>query len=184
MSTPQDQAATQLRNVEAATGRRLADFAAEVESIGTAKHGAIVAYLKAEHGLTHGNANLLAHRIRELIGGGPAAADDLLDAQYAGSKGHLRPIHDRLAEIASGCGPDVERVVQKTGVSFRRRKQFALVQAPSSKRVTLGLNLPDTPDADRITASSGMCRQQVVLMSIDDVDDSIGGWIVASYEAN
>lgn len=52
MADPKEQAETQLRNIEAASGLTLADFTGKVAPAGLAKHGKIVAYLKAEHGHT------------------------------------------------------------------------------------------------------------------------------------
>ncbi len=182
MSDPKQQAATQLRNIEEATGKSVVDFAALVDAAGIEKHGQIVAFLKRDHGLTHGNANLMAHSIRERAAGGPATADELLEAQYAKGKAALRPIYERLAEIALGCGDDVEMVVQKTGVSFRRKKQFALVQAPSSKRIQLGLNLPSDPAGDRVTAASGMCSHRADITTLDAVDGEVAAWLQAAYD--
>ena len=145
MPDPAAATASQVRNIEQATGLSMADFAREVEARGIEGHARIIAFLKAEHGLSHGNANAVAHRVRELAAGGPSPADDLLEAQYAGPKAALRPIYDRLRGVAEDLGPDVEVLVQKTGVAFRRRRQFGLVQAPSAKRVTLGLNLGEAP---------------------------------------
>ena len=182
MPDPTDAAATQLRNIEAATGRSLSDFVEELEATGLAKHGQMVAYLKTTHGLTHGNANLIAHRAREALAGGPPPPDALLDAQYEGPRQHLRPIFERLADLCLDCGPDVTQVVQKTGVSFRRATQFALVQVPSSKRIQLGLNLDVTPDDERVAEVAGMCTHRVVLTAPDQVDQSVTTWIRHSYE--
>lgn len=181
MTDPQRSA--QLANIEAATGMTVADFADDVRRTGLDKHGRIVSYLKDEHGLTHGNANLVAHLVREQLAGGRPAAEELLEAQYEGGKAHLRPVYEALAAIASFQGADVEQVIQKTGVSFRRRKQFALIQAASSKRVQLGLNLPSTPDDERVRAVSGMCTHRVDLTETAEVDDDVAAWIGASYRA-
>lgn len=183
MPDPVAQAETQLKNIEASTGKTVAQFTALIIKAGLEKHGKIVAYLKAEHGLTHGNANLIAHKVREAMAGGPPPETDLLEAQYTGAKAALRPIFDRLAELAAGQGSDVERVVQKTGVSFRRKKQFALVQAPSAKRIQLGLNLPLTPDTDRVKETTGMCSHRVDITDIDQIDPDLEGWINASYQS-
>ena len=182
MADPKAQAAKQLANIEKGTGKTAEEFAYIVKEAGLGKHGQIVGYLKAEHGLTHGNANLLAHRVREIMDGGPRSDEDLLAAQYAGQKAHLRPILDDLCALAVGLGGDVEVVAQKTGVSLRRTKQFALVQAPSSKRVTLGLNLDETPDDERVSETAGMCSHRVVLTHEDEIDDDVAGWIRLAYE--
>lgn len=183
MADPAAQAETQLRNIEEATGKTVAQFTALVSKAGLEKHGQIVSYLKSDHGMTHGNANLIAHKVREAMAGGPPPAEDLLAAQYAGAKAGLTPIFEHLAGVADAQGADVERVVQKTGVSFRRNKQFALIQAPSSKRIQLGLNLPTDPDDERVKAVTGMCSHRVGLTSLEEIDDDVKGWIAASYDA-
>jgi len=141
-----------------------------------------VSLFKSQHGLGHGNANLMAHLVRESLAGGPASADDLLAAQYSGAKEALLPIYSALASIAESLGDDIDTVVQKTGVSFRRKKQFALVQAPSSKRIQLGLNLDETPADDRIVEMKGMCTHKVNITDPTDVDNTIAGWIRKAYD--
>lgn len=176
------QSATQLRNIEEATGMGVADFARKIDEAGLEKHGQMVSFLKTELGLTHGNANLIAHLVREAREGGPASEEDLLAAQYAGGKAHLKDTFDQLSKIALGLGDDVERVVLKTGVSFRRRKQFALVEAPSSKRVQLGLNLDETPDDPRVKDAGGMCTHRMDLTDPAEVDDSVASIIEEAYQ--
>jgi hypothetical protein len=183
MGDPASATATQLRNIEATTGLTLAEFTQRVETAGLEKHGQVVAFLKTDLGMTHGNANLIATLVRQERAGGPPAPDALLDAQYAGGKAHLRPILDRVAALATGLGDDVERVVLKTGVSFRRRKQFALVQARSSTRVELGLNLPGDPADRRVVPMGGMCTHKVDLSSLDDLDGSLEAVVHEAYEA-
>lgn len=182
MADPKAQAARQLSNIEEATGKSVSEFVDEVAQLGLAKHGEILAHFKDEHGLGHGNANLLAHVVRERLEGGPVSSDDLLDAQYAGAKQKLRPIYQELSTMAESLGDDVDKVIQKTGVSFRRAKQFALIQAPSSNRVQLGLNLEETPADERVSEVRGMCSHRVDITEIDQVDDSIASWLRSAYE--
>ena len=179
---PKAQAEAQLRRIEESLGKTAADVADEVGRKGIERHSEVVAFLKATHGLTHGNANLLAQVVRERLAGGPATPEELLAAQYAGPKASLLPAYQVLSAIAEGVGPDVMKVVQKTGVSFRRKKQFALIQAPSAKRLRLGLNLDATPDDPRIVATSGMCTHSVDLTSPDEVDADVAAWVRASYD--
>lgn len=181
MPDPAAQTASQLRNIEADTGLTVDDFVQRVGHAGLEKHGQIVAFLKSDVGLTHGNANLIAHLVRQARDGGPPSPDDLLAAQYRGGKAALRPILDRLTEIATGLGGDVERVVLKTGVSFRRRKQFALVEAKSAQRVQLGLNLDDDPGDPRVVPMSGMCTHRIDIGGVGDVDEFVTGLIRAAY---
>jgi hypothetical protein len=183
MTDPQAATETQLRNIQAQTGKTVEDFTADVRARGPLTHGQIITLLKSEHGLSHGNANLIAHQVREALAGGPASAEDLLAAQYAGAKAALRPVHDRLVAIATGLGTDVSIVTQKTGVSLRRRRQFGVIGAPSGGRIALGLNLDATPDDPRVVATAGaMCSQRVDLRSLDAVDAEVERWLAQAYE--
>lgn len=183
MPDPAAASATQLRNIEAATGMSVDAFAAAVAGRGIEGHARIIEFLKTEYGLSYGNANAVAHKVRELAAGGPASADALLDDQYAGSKAALRPICERLVGIASGLGSDVEVVVQKTGVALRRRRQFGVVQVPSARRVQLGLNLGAAPDDPRVVATPGaMCAFRVDLPDADSVDEDVARWLREAYD--
>lgn len=182
MTDPAAAAATQLRNIEQATGRTVDEWRRQVDGAGLTKHGQIVAYLKAEHGLTHGNANALSNKVRELVAGGPAPDTDLLDAQYSGAKAALRPVHDELVLLAGALGSDVVVSIKKTGVSLRRSKQFGLIEVPSAKRVLLGLNLRGVAPTDRLHAVTGMCTHRVVLTGVGDVDDEVAGWLREAYQ--
>jgi len=182
MPDPAAATETQLRNIEAATGMSVSAFAAAVAEHGIGGHTKIVGFLKSEYGLSHGNANAVALRVRELGAGGPASPDALLDAQYAGAKAALRPVYERLAGIAAGLGPDVEILVQKTGVAFRRRRQFAVVQAASASRVALGLNLGEAPEDPRVIATPGaMCAFRVDLPDEASVDAAVASWLAEAH---
>lgn len=181
MTSSEQAAATQLRNIERDTGRSLAEWGEVVRSAGLERHGQVVAFLKAEHGLTHGNANALAHAVRAQESG-PVSDDALLAQQYAGSKAALRPTYEEVVTIARALGDDVEVAIKKTGVSLRRRKQFALVEAASSRRIRLGLNLAGAAPTERLRAVTGMCTHAVDVADPDDVDDEVAAWLRQAYE--
>jgi len=184
MPNPKDQAATQLANILAQTGGTVEQHATEVRDAGLDKHRAILNHFKATLGLTYGNANLLAHVVREHLAGGPKAETDLLDAQYAKGKAPLRPICDALLDHARTLGPDVTVVIQKTAVSLRRKKQFAVVKAPSRARVELGLNLGKgtPPPHERVSLAKGMCTHKSNVTALDQVDDTLKSWMRQAYE--
>lgn len=182
MASPEEQTATQIANIERSTGVTVAGWAQQVAKAGCSKHGEIVTWLKA-NGLTHGNANALAHAIRNHLNGGPVSGDALLDAQYSGAKAALRPILDELVRLAGELGDDVDVVVQKTAVSLRRGKQFAMVEVPSSKRVRLGFNLRGAPPTGRVVDATGMCTHRMDIASLDDVDDEVITWLSSAYTA-
>ena len=159
---------TQLCNIEAATGMSVEAFAATVAGRGIVGHARIVAFLKTDYGLSHGNANAVALKVRELAGR-PCSSEALLTPSTRAPR-HAACLR-AAASIAADLGPDGRTLVQKTGVAFRRRRQFAVVQAPSAKRVQLGLNLGAAPDDPRVVATPGaMCAFRVDLPNATSVD--------------
>lgn len=169
-----------IANLPERTGRTLDEWFVILDDAGLEKHGQAMSLLKSEHGVTHGFANLIVslHRSR-----GTSTSDDaLVDAQYAGRKGALRPIYERLLAHLVSFGDDVEVAPKKTGVSSRRTRQFALIEVPSSTRIQLGLNLRDEAATDRLRAATGMCTHRVDVTSIDQVDEELLGWLRAAYQ--
>jgi len=167
-------------NLAQKTGRSMPEWIGVVEASGLSKHGEILAWLKAEHGLTHGFANGIALAFRNR--GESDAAEDLVAAQYAGAKSELRPIYERLIAAATALGADVEVAPKKTGVSLRRTKQFALIEAPSAKRIQLGLQLPGEATTERLLVGNAMCSHRVSVTSVDQVDDEIVQWLQHAYD--
>ena len=168
-----------LESLPAKTGKSLDEWSAVLQQTGLEKHMQMVGFLKTEHGVTHGFANSIALLHRER--GVERTDDDLVDAQYAGAKQALRPIHDRLVEVARSLGDDVEIAPKRTSVSLRRSKQFALIEPASAQRIALGLNLGDVPSTGRLLAASGMCTHRVDVRTLDEVDDELEQWLARAY---
>lgn len=66
-------------------------------------------------------------------------------------------------------------------MTFRRSKQFVLVQAPSAKRVQLSLNLDATPPGGRVESTTGMCTHNADITDLGEIDDEVEAWIKAAY---
>ncbi|MEL6874308.1 MAG: DUF4287 domain-containing protein, partial [Pseudomonadota bacterium] len=58
MASPEEMAQSMIANMPEKTGKALTDWLKIVSSSGLEKHGQIVKYLKTDHGMTHGFANL------------------------------------------------------------------------------------------------------------------------------
>lgn len=187
MSNPDPAMETFIRNLEEKTGRPLAHWVALARKSGFAKHGEIVKHLKADHGFTHGYANLVAHKALESDAGSKQeAGDDLVAAAYSGAKAGLRPIHDALAAAVAKFGNDVEFAPKKGYVSLRRSKQFGLIQPSTATRVDVGIQLKGTPPAGRLEASgsfNAMVSHRVRVASLAEVDAELIGWLRRAYDA-
>jgi len=175
-----DPGQSMVENLAKNTGRSLAEWFVVLDGTGLAKHTELLNHLKQQYGVSHGFANgiVLRYRDRETA----PSDDDLVGPQYAGAKAALRPICDAVVAVATAFGTDVEVVPKRTGVSLRRSKQFAVVEAVSAKRVQLGIQLKGDPVTDRLLAGNAMCSHKVNLSQVEDVDDELGGWLRAAYE--
>lgn len=179
MATLDDAVQTQIRNIEQSTGRSLAEWVDLVGTSGVSKHGEIVSWLKAEHGFSHGNANLVALTAKR---GVAIASDDGLDAIYAGAKASLRPLHDRVVTLARTFGNDIELAPKQSYLALRRSKQFGTVGPASGGRLEIGLNLKGVDPTGRLEATTGMCTHRVRLSSPDEFDAEVEGWLREAYD--
>jgi len=174
-----------IANMPEKTGKSLQQWLALARKTGHAKHGAIVKALKSDHGLSHGYANLVAHKLLQSDAGSKAdAGEDLVAAQYAGARADLKPVYDALIEAVTALGPDVEIAPKKTYVSLRRNKQFALVQPSTKTRVDLGINLKGEPAKGRLEASgsfNAMVSHRVRLEKPADVDNNVKAWLKKAW---
>lgn len=185
MATPEEQAASMIRNLPEKTGKDLDTWRNIVTGSGLETHGQIVKMLKTEHGVTHGFANLIAHESKR-TGAVHAPAEGLIEAQYGGPKAGLAPIRDALLTRIGEFGDDVEVAPKKSYISLRRNKQFAIVQPSTRTRVDVGINLgPDRETTDRLEASgsfNSMVSHRVRLTDVSDVDDELVGWLEEAYQ--
>ena len=180
MATLDDAVRSQVRNIEQATGRSMDAWVALVKANGKERHTEILGWLKAEHGFSHGNANLVALIAKRglSIGG----SDELVDAMYAGPKSTLRSFHDQVIELTRSFGADVELAPKQAYVSLRRSKQFGTVGPGPKGQLEIGLNLAGVEPAGRLEAGRGMCTHRVRLSPTDKLDAEVIGWLRQAYE--
>jgi hypothetical protein len=183
MADPRSATATQIRNIEARTGKTFAELRQLIADSGLTKVGEQRTMLMQTLGLGYGDANTLALRAREETA--PAGADgDPLAAIYAGPKAALRGLHERLVAAIDELGPH-EKAPKKTYVSLRRAKQFAMVGPATRDQVELGLNVKSLPPSARLRTlpPGGMCQYAVRLSATSEIDAELMAWVRAAYDA-
>ncbi len=79
-------------------------------------------------------------------------------------------------------GQILSHLKSEYGVSLRRRKQFALIEAASAERIQLGLNLRGATATDRLRVAGGMCTHRVDITSSEQIDGELIGWLREAYE--
>jgi len=181
--SPDEIAASMIANMKEKTGKTLEQWIKIAKATKLEKHGQIVKSLKTDHGMTHGFANTVAHKMLA-SDAGSANAGDLIDAQYAGPKAELRPIYKALIAEIKKFGKDVEIAPKKSYVSLRRNKQFALIQPSTKTRVDVGINMKGAKTTKRLEASGSfntMVSHRVRTADTKDVDRELVGWLKKAY---
>lgn len=181
--SPEAAEATMMANLQDKTGKSLDAWVKIAKASKRTKHGELVAVLKSEHGLTHGYANLVAHRTFKSAAG-DAAPDDLVASQYTGKKSELKPIYDALIAAVAKFG-DMEVSPKKAYVSLRRAKQFAILQPSTATRLDVGIKLKDVDPAGRLEASgtfNSMVSHRVRVETLKGVDKELVGWLRQAYD--
>ena len=178
---------TQIRNIQAKTGRSLDELRALLKGSGLAKHGELRSFAMEKLGLGYGDANTLVHLALASDGQNAAAGksgDDVLAEIYADKKAPLRPIHDALMAAIGKFG-DFEVAPKKGYVSLRRKKQFAMIGPGSATRVDVGLNMKGVPATERLLAEKpgGMCQYKVKLTTPAEVNTELVGWLRQAYDS-
>ncbi len=175
--------ATQLSNIEAKTGKSLAELKRLVKDSGLEKHSAIRDMLKEKFALGYGDANTLAHMARQDEAPAAEPGDDGLAAIYAGPKAALRPVHDAVLALVKGLG-EFEIAPKKTYWSLRRKKQFAMVGPATNTRVEVGLNIKQFQPTDRLEAlpPKSMCTCKVKLTEAGQADAELLAWLKQAYD--
>ena len=175
---------TMIRNLEKNTGKSLSAWISLVRKSGLQKHGEIIAFLKTEHGFTHGYANLVSMKARSADAGSESDDSKLIADQYA-EKQNLLPIYEKLVAGVADFGDDVTIAPKRKYVSLRRRKQFALIQPSTATRLDVGINFKNTVPTGRLEFSgsfSTMCSHRVRLVDPTQVDEQLIEWLRLAYE--
>ena len=180
---------TQLRNIQTRTGKTLQELSTLVKKSGLTKHGEIRDMLKRDVGMGHGDANTLAHFVRQsdeerasrTVG---VPIDRVVDDIYTGPKEELRPIHEKLMGAITQFGP-FEIAPKKSYISLRRKKQFAMIGPATNTRVEVGMNMKGVKPTARLVAMppGGMCQYKVKLTTAKEVDKDLIAWIKHAYDS-
>ena len=175
---------TMIDNLHKNTGKTLEQWTAIVNKENFAKHGEVVKFLKEKHSLTHGFANLIAHKAKGSDAGSAENQDDLIVKQYQG-KEHLKPLYDKLMENIQQFGNDIEIAPKNAYVSLRRKKQFAILKPATKTRFEIGIILKGQAPKGKLEAIStanAMCSHRINIAGINEIDKEVIGWIRKAYD--
>jgi predicted transport protein len=175
---------TQITNIEKNTGKKLSEWRAILNKSGCSKHGELVNFLKAKHGFTHGNANMLVHHAKQSHAGAEENDTDWMAEQYKG-KEELKKWHDQIMAEINKFGKDVEVSPKKSYVSLRRKKQFAIIQPSTKTRLDIGLNIKGVATSGIAEAAgswNAMCTHRIKLEDEKILNKDLINWIKQAYD--
>lgn len=174
---------TMIENLYKNTGKSLEEWIKLLLAQGDLKHGEQIKFLKENHGISHGFANLIAHKAKGSDAESNEDKDDLIISQYKG-KEHFRPIYDYLISKISELGKDIEIMPKNTYVSIRRKKQFVILNPATKTRFEIGINLKTQAAEGKLVAEkpNSMCSHKISIGSLNDIDEEVLSWIEKAYQ--
>ena len=180
MATLDDALQTQIRNIEQSTGRSMAEWTELVKASGKTKHGEVLAWLKSEHGMSHGNANRVA--LTALRGPAAPEGDALSTPSMPARRRPSGPSTIRSSRSPRGSATTSSSRPSRPTWRCADRSSSATVGPASGGRLEIGLNLKGVEPNGRLEASTGMCTHRVRLSGPQELDDEVRGWLREAYE--
>jgi hypothetical protein len=151
-------------------------------------------WLKKEHKLGGTTAGLIAEvwggQGEDFLSGENylALASEYIKDMYS-TKQSLRPIHDRLIELARKLGKDVKICPCKTIVPCYRNHVFAEIKPTTKTRIDLGFALKTYSGKvpKRLLDTGGLQKgdritHRIPLTTVDEIDDEVQKWMRIAYE--
>ena len=174
-----------LDTIQAKTGKTPDDFRALAAEKGLAQYGEIMTWLKADYGLGHGHANVIA-QILTKPDAGQVTAEERIDKLFTGKRAQWRGPYEALLATLSGFGADVGVAATDTYVSLLRgSKKFGIVQ-PTAERLDIGIKLKGAEPTARFEAAgtwNNMVTHRLRVSNPEQIDGEVLDWLERAYEA-
>ena len=174
-----------LDTIQAKTGKTPEDFRVLAAKKGLTRYGEIMAWLKADYGLGHGHANVIAQVIVHQDEP-KATPDDKIAKLFAGNKEQWRKPYDALLIKLTKFGKDVSVSSTATYISLLRDgKKFGIVQI-TAERMDIGIKLKGVKPTDRLEAAgkwNAMVTHRVRITDPKQIDKAVTAWLKQAYEA-
>lgn len=175
-----------LDTIKAKTGKTPDDFRALAAQKGLTQYPEIMTWLKADFGLGHGHANviaqLLANPERRKV-----TPDERVAKLFAGKKERWRKDYDALVVKLAGFGADVREAPTNTYISLLRGgNKFGIVQPSAAERLDIGIKLKGVAPTQRFEAAgtwNNMVTHRVSITDPDQIDEELLAWLKQAYDA-
>ena len=181
------------RELPEKTGRSLEEWIVFARKSGPASEKERREWLKKEHKLGTNTAWWIAERAegKGMEEDSPeaylAAAEQWVDAMFAGPRAALRPVYGELLKIGFSLGKDVKASPGKTIVPFYRTHVFAQIKPATNARLDLGLALGNMKTPKRLIDTGGFAKKDRITRRIEvkstaDLDADLKRWLKTAYD--
>jgi hypothetical protein len=175
------------------TGKTLEQWIQLVKETGPPGEKARRDWLKKEHNLGTNTAWWIAERAegKGSEDGDPVAylkaAEEYVEAMFAGPRAGLRPIYNQLLHSCLKLGKDVKACPCKTIVPLYRNHVFAQIKPATRTRIDLGFALGNRTSTGRLIDTGGFAKKdrithRIPIMSLADIDDEVSRWLKKAYD--
>jgi len=175
------------------TGRSLEEWLALVEKSGPKTEAERREWLKSKHGLGTNSAWWIAERAAGKGGEDDdpetylRAAEEYVEAMFAGSKAALRPIYDELLHLGLSLAKDVKACPCKTMVPLYRQHVFAQIKPTTRTRIDFGFALGARAAGGRLIDTGGFAKKdrithRIPIESKADIDAEVKRWLRLAYD--
>jgi hypothetical protein len=175
------------------TGKTFDEWVALAKKSGPKDEKERADWLKSKHGLGTNYAGWISERSfgRGLESSDPEAylkaADVYVEDMFAGPKAALRPIYDRLLDLAFSLGKDIRVSPGKTIVPIYRNHVIAQVKPSTRTRIDFGLALGDLKATGKLKSTGGFEKKDrithaIPISSAAEVDAEVQRWLRKAYE--
>jgi len=174
-----------LDTIKTKTGKTPDDFSLLARQKGLTQYREIMAWLKADFGLGHGHANVIAQLLVNADKPRPAP-DEALAPHFAGGKAVWRKPFDALAAQLHQFGADVSILPNRSYINVQRAgKKFAILQT-SAARLDIGIKRKGVPPAGRFEAAgawNAMVTHRLRISDPQQIDAEVLAWLKEAYHS-
>jgi hypothetical protein len=109
-----------------------------------------------------------------------------IDSQYSGAKADLRPLYEKLVNLAMKLGKDIRVCPGKTIVPIYRKNVIAQVKPATNTRIDLGLALGKQKAIGRLIDTGGYAKgdritHRIPISTGADIDSEVRKWLETAY---
>jgi hypothetical protein len=114
------------------------------------------------------------------------AAEKYVEQMFSGPKSGLKPLYDKILELALSSAPDVKICPCKTIVPLYRNHVFAQIKPKNKTQIDLGFALKKRAFTKRLFDTGGTQKKDrithaVAITQLSDLDEEVLSWLKAAY---